>query len=360
MRNDALQGQEHVSAGRGAAPVTPLFLDSTRGMVAPPGVYDFGGFTFYDTEGLTHTPKQEWMIPGILPARSLAFAYGPSRAGKTFFTLDMSLSLSAGRRFLGRDVEPAPVAYLYLEGADTAQDRATAWRIAHHGGAHVRNCVFTPTRIDLMDEGERYKLLGGFHSAGFRPRLLVVDTLAVLSGGRFDIMQSRDMQRLIAVMGDMRDALGATVLVVAHPPKGNAETIAGVGDTFNGADTVLRLTRSTKRGGDVGGTVLVEKQRGGVEGETIRYMSRLVDTGDGRAVPVLTYPGIEDAPATRKASGVDTLPLHLQQTRDIVREIGRADRAAIATRRGLSTKQIGRHLDALDRHGLLDDVQDAA
>jgi RecA/RadA recombinase len=79
-----------------------------------PGIFDYDGITSYDTEGLDQLPDGEWLIDGVLPAQSISFVYGNTGSMKTFFALDMALSLAAGVDFLGRKVQPVPVAFFYL------------------------------------------------------------------------------------------------------------------------------------------------------------------------------------------------------------------------------------------------------
>src|SRR6266849_2165500 len=66
-----------------------------------------------DLEGL---PSMDWLIDGLLPAKSFACLYGPPGSYKSFLALDIGLSIANGRPFVGLSTQQGDVAYIAGEG----------------------------------------------------------------------------------------------------------------------------------------------------------------------------------------------------------------------------------------------------
>ena len=60
------------------------------------------GFRFLTVGEVMKLPDPEWLVAGILPAKSIAQLYGGSGSGKSFVALDMALSVATGRPWLGK------------------------------------------------------------------------------------------------------------------------------------------------------------------------------------------------------------------------------------------------------------------
>lgn len=78
------------------------------------------------TWGKTEYPPTRWIIPDLL-AEGLTLLAGDPKAGKSFFALDMALSVATGRQFWGLDTQQADILFLGLEDTlGSLQERADA------------------------------------------------------------------------------------------------------------------------------------------------------------------------------------------------------------------------------------------
>jgi len=66
-------------------------------------------------------PAREWLIDGLFPERGIVFVGGHPKAGKTWLSLDLAISIATGNDFLGRRVKTLG-SVLYLLGEDDLGD----------------------------------------------------------------------------------------------------------------------------------------------------------------------------------------------------------------------------------------------
>lgn len=314
-----------------------------------PGAYDYDGIPRYDTLGIEQMPEAEWIVDGVLPSKSLSLIYGKSGSWKTFFALDLALSVASGIDFLGKKTRQASVAFYYLEGTWTARERVGAWQKAHDI-QRVRGFGFFPRRMDITDKEERKRLIARLQAVPDSPRLIIFDTLSALMAGDRNENDTQDMQRFVGALREIRDALGATVLVVHHQqaygymPRGSTVL-------YNDSDTVWQLKKGAK-----GGSIYCSKQRGGgPRFETIPFTTSSVDYGDGKA-PVLVYAkdallesegGIVDDEAEQQEA-LPTLAANLEHSLDALRAANKPLSASEwATLRGVSIPTINDHAKKL-------------
>ena len=72
---------------------------------------------FLPDSAFENRPPRQWLIPAILPKEGIALLYGPPGCGKSFLTMNWSLSIASGRQWLGHPVLQGPVAYIAGEGS---------------------------------------------------------------------------------------------------------------------------------------------------------------------------------------------------------------------------------------------------
>lgn len=223
---DAANGVEHVEQ-----PTNDDLLDGLR------------NGTWLDLQDF---PPLRYAVPGLVP-EGLSLMVGAPKIGKSWWTLDSCLAVSAGGYALGRihTGSPRPVLYLALEDSDRRlQDRCRQLldgapippkfeyllRVASPGAV-------TPTIATWL----------AWHR-GEQP-LCVVDTLgrAMPLASQGETVYQRDYR----IMGDLKglcDAeLGASIVVNHHDRKAAADDfvdfVSGTNGLAGGADTVLVLSR---------------------------------------------------------------------------------------------------------------------
>jgi hypothetical protein len=212
----------------------------------------FREMSFDDLRAM-EAPK--WLVKDLIPEGGLAVVYGQPKSCKTFWALDMALSIANARKFHGLETRHGRMTYIAAEGGPARlHERGQAWAKAH--GANPDRAVkwLVTERIDLTngsDVAEFIKALDG-------PReLVVIDTLARCMSGDENVQ--KDMGAFVAGCDRIREATGAAVLVVHHEGKDSGKGARGSNVLRGAVDTGIRVRR------DESGSVIVsvEDQRDG-------------------------------------------------------------------------------------------------
>ena len=248
----------------------------------------------------------EKLIEGILFQGSFAVLYGAPGSAKTFIALDMTLSIAAGKAFLGHEVSSGAVIYIAGEGLGGLPKRALAWLKEHHDSADVAwdsNFQILGSALSLMDEAEPEILAEEIDSLGVKPKLIVLDTLArCMAGG--DENSAQDMGRFVAACDYLRSQTGASILVVHHTVKAG-ESERGSSSLRGAADTMIFVSKAGDRV-----SLRCTKQKDAEEFENLDLALKTVDLGtndDGKQesscriglVECETQPGRSHAGFTR-------------------------------------------------------------
>ena len=233
--------------------------------IAPPLVPDAPPtreprFRLYTAAEWKNRPDPSWLCDGLLVQDTLAAVIGAWRSFKTFFALDLGLSVATGTPFHGRVVVSGPVVYVSAEGASGLARRIRAWEIARKVSVDAAPFYVLPDTVHLLSHEDVDELRTVIMGLPTKPVLVVIDTLArcLLPG---DENSARDMGQAVEAGDVIRRATGATVLMLHHPAK-NGGKARGSGALPGGVDTELTLTRK-----DDVVTVETTKQKDGPECE---------------------------------------------------------------------------------------------
>lgn len=177
-------------------------------------------------------PDVEWLVRDHIYEGSLVGIYGDYGSAKTFFALDMGLSVATGKRFLGEyPVKTGAVAYLCGEGARGLKKRVQQWQ-AVKGVTPNNFCVY-PEPLDLTQRTNTDLLADDVvRRLGCDPTLVIVDTLAVCFGGKNE-SDTADMNTFINNCKALQNKLQCCVVVIHHlgkdPTKGARGSTAYMG-----------------------------------------------------------------------------------------------------------------------------------
>lgn len=181
---------------------------------------------------LNESAHTRWLVEGMLAHNSLAMVFGPPGAGKSFFSIDLSLqvaSSNAGDKFHGKSINACEcVLYVTAEGRDGVRDRVDGWMDYNKVEAKESRFFIWDTEgapLDLLDAdcvGEFIKVV----DCRYPWSLVVIDTLARCFGSG-DENSTRDMSTAVASLEKIRAATRACVLVVHHTGKGDANSARG-------------------------------------------------------------------------------------------------------------------------------------
>lgn len=166
----------------------------------------------------------KWLIKGVLAERGLGMIFGPSGSGKSFASLDMCLSVAAGRDWHGRKVKQGAVVYVCGEGLEGVFNRIMAWQ--KHTGVSVADLPIRITErpVHFLDGGRVSELVNAIDNdstdLGGNVSLVCVDTLN-RNFGDGEENSTKDMTRFIDAMSDVQRRYACSVLMVHHT--GHAE-----------------------------------------------------------------------------------------------------------------------------------------
>jgi len=118
-----------------------------------------------------------FLIDGVIPLRSVNMFFGEFNIGKTFIAMDMAAHVSIGKPWIGKDTMEGDVLYIASEGDPGNMGvRMEAWRESQQIEFPVPMLFYTDV-VSLIKDAE--ELIAGSVARGLRPRLVVVDTLAM-------------------------------------------------------------------------------------------------------------------------------------------------------------------------------------
>ncbi|WP_181165475.1 AAA family ATPase [Mesorhizobium sp. B2-4-12] len=168
------------------------------------------------------------LIDGVLPAASVGMLFGAPKAGKTFVTLDLALSVATGTEWNGHAVKAnaGPVVYVAGEGHKGLRYRVEAWELERSIGIGRDRIRFTDAAINFGDGNALAALQSDLDALSVRPSLLVIDTLFRATVGT-NVNDQEQMSKFWQICEQISRQYGCTVLVVHHTNKSESATSFG-------------------------------------------------------------------------------------------------------------------------------------
>lgn len=206
-----------------------------------------------DLDEFLDAPQPDYLFPRAIYRNGTAKIFGPPGGTKSFFVLDMALSLASGAEWHGMRLEPAGVHYVMAEGQATNTARALAW--FHHRGipreAARGRFKAIPQGVLLTPEGiEGYLEI----VKADQPALIILDTKNRMMVGEEN--SGSDSAVLIRAMDALRQAAGgAAVVLIDHTGISDTSRSRGSNAIEAAMDTELRVMR------DEGGLATAEVTR---------------------------------------------------------------------------------------------------
>lgn len=195
--------------------------------------------SFHDIQNI---PEPQWLAKNWLQTDSFAVLFGAPGSGKSFWALDLSLSVATGLPFQGNQVKQGRVLMAAGEGLSGLRWRIEAWMLAHPEAKVEdieKNFHVIPQVPALLEKASSDKFLNTAEALAAdidNPlRLVIVDTWARgMLGG--DENSQKDAGIAIEACEHIRRITGASVLIVHH---------TGVDGTRERGSTALRGAADT-------------------------------------------------------------------------------------------------------------------
>lgn len=183
-------------------------------------------------------PEREWLVPGLIPAKTVTAIYGDGATGKSTLVLQLALARALGQKWIGLDVKPG--ATLYLSAEDDAKElhrRTEAIRTFYGaryediGGLRFADLVGrdsvigAPDRASAMIKPTRLYTVVREAIVAVGADVLAIDSLAdAFSGNELDRQHAR---QFIGILKRICRELDVTVIVIAHPSVSGMQTGSG-------------------------------------------------------------------------------------------------------------------------------------
>ena len=133
--------------------------------------------SWFTEEELHSVEPPPFLIDGVIPMRSINMLFGEYNIGKTFLIMDMAAHVAIGKPWEGKPTEMGDILYIASEGdPGNLGVRMKAWR-EHNGVDFPVPMIFYADVVSLRSEAQN--LIDEAVARGLRPRLVVVDTLAM-------------------------------------------------------------------------------------------------------------------------------------------------------------------------------------
>lgn len=222
----------------------------------------------------------DWLVKGYIPSKSFGVVYGQSGSYKSFQVLDWACSIASGIDWMGCKVKSGLVYYIAAEGAVAFHKRVKGWCDVHLEGEDIPNLQTIGSAPDLTDNGQVSEvievILAKAELLGVPVRMVVIDTLARCFGGN-DENSASDMGAFIVSCDRIKEATGATVVVVHHSGKNEINGARGSSALRAACDFEYCIKRN-----DVGNSYTMTCTKSKDSEESVRVVIDLnvVDLGD--------------------------------------------------------------------------------
>ena len=184
-------------------------------------------FCAADLEGL-QVPDREWLVPDLIPARTVTLLYGDGGTGKSLLALQLAVAVALGQSWIGLPVKSGKALFPSAEDEADELHRRLA-DIVRNEGARLSDLRNLTIRSLAGEDAMLARLAGATGPLvasdlyrevdalleAERPALLVLDTLAdMFPGNENDKAQVRAFVGLLKRLAIKHDC---AVVVLAHP-----------------------------------------------------------------------------------------------------------------------------------------------
>ena len=320
----------------------PLPSDEVQGIARSVGRYDPGPgpstptswvaarstdrIRLLTVDQLFERPRAEWLVEGIVEARRLAMANGPSDTYKSFMTLGLGLCVATGCDWHGHAVKPGPVVFVVAEGGSGIRNRVRAWMQEQEIDT-IPNAFFLLDDLQLLASGDVKALNTQIAHVCPHPALIVLDTFAAcFVGGEEN--SAKDTGLALSSARYLVNTTGATVLLVHHSGRQDTDRERGSSALKGNVDVMISVSRT-------GDTIAVKntKQKDHEAFRPFQLQLKQVELGGGETSCVLI-----DCRTGSPTARATSLSASEQRALDVLATFGNEGTTSAEWRNGIKTK----------------------
>lgn len=192
----------------------------------------------------TDLPPLKWLVEGLIP-EGLTILAAPPKSGKSWWSLDLSLSVARGLPFLGRPTTKAGVLYLALEdGKRRIQSRTKKLLQENADPPTGFVCVH---KVEPIGEGfeERF---AEYVKACENLGLVIIDTLEKVRGAGDTKNLYKQDYKDAGLIKDLADKYKIAIIIIHHTRKGKDDAdpfmqISGSFGLLGAADSAMVIDK---------------------------------------------------------------------------------------------------------------------
>lgn len=292
--------------------------------------------------------EQRWLIEGLWARSAIGLIGGAPKCCKTWFGLDMAVSVATGTAALGHfpAVAPGPtLVYLAEDALPQVRCRIEAiCRRRHIGIDDLDLHVITAPTLRLDQQADQDRLAKTI--ATLKPVLVLLDPLVRLH--RLDENSAGEISGLLSFFRDLQRRFETAIVLVHHASKKQrsqpGQALRGSSDLHAIGDCNAYLARKDQR------IMLTIEHRAARAPEPM--LLDLVSDEEGGAVALQVAAGYADQPGHREASIDDRILDAIDQAG------GPMTRSALREALRVNNKRLGDALVMLDDQGLVERCAD--
>jgi len=227
-------------------------------------------FRLVPVHEIAQRPPPEWLVKDLLPEVDLAMIYGSPSAGKSFIALDLAFCVAHGFTWFNRKTKAGPVVWIAAEAAGAMRNRARAYAQARGVKLETTNLQIIEQTLSMVNPEDVAALTEVLVESP--PKLVIVDTLAAVSGGANE-NSGEDMNVILTNCRKIHEATGALVLLIHHSGKDASRGARG----WSGLHAAVRAEFTVTHSEDSPIRVLtVTKQNEGIAGTKLPFKLNVI------------------------------------------------------------------------------------
>jgi len=283
-------------------------------------------------------PGQSWLIENLWCHQAVGIVGGSPKSAKTWFGLDMAVSIASGTPCLGRFPVDNPGRTLVYLAEDSLPDvRERIESLCAQRNLKIDNLnlhvISSPSfRLDLQQDRSRLQAT----LARLRPRMLLLDPLVRLH--RLDENSSADISGLLGYLRELQRTFGLAVVLVHHASKRHhahpGQALRGSSDLHAWSDSAAYLARKK---GQI--SLIVEHRAAASPGP---FVLQLSNSGNNTHLKIVSKHPDENRSQPSLAQNIMVVlqrsdkPLYRSELRSLLR---------------VNNQRLGQALDALEKTG---------